>query len=192
MTAPHKGLSDKFFTGNPETDDGGATRVRVDTSRTGFWAGHEFRISYPLSIPAATPTVLKFVSPVNFIIQLQNVSSDTEGVIFEAYRDTQGTEGGTFGTAVNVYSNNFQSTTPEYSTQISISTGGTFTPDGGQVSVETIRLKVNNATAQQSTVAAESIGERGLAAGTYYLKFTNLSGSGTALGVYNLVWEERP
>lgn len=192
MSTPRHGLTNKFYTGNPMTDDNGASRVRVDTGRSGFFAGHEFRISYPLSIPAATPVVLKFVSPVDFILQLQSLSADSEGILFQAYRDTQGTEGGTFGTTVPSFRNNFMSDVPDYTQQVAITTGGSFAPDGGQMAVETIRLRVSNATAQESTVSADAAGERGLAAGTYYLKFSNLPASGTALGVYNLIWEERP
>jgi hypothetical protein len=170
----------------------GTARLRVDVSQTGFWEGREFRISVPLSIPAATPVVLKFVAPINFILESQGLTCDEQGILFQAYRSTQGTEGGSFSTEVPIYSNNFQSTSPTYAHQATITTGGTFTPDGGQQSVETVRVKTAGSTAQAVTVGGSVRGERGLAAGAYYLKFSNLTGSGTAQGVYSLIFEERP
>ena len=167
-------------------------RIKVDVSQTGFWEGREFRISVPLSIPAATPVVLKFVAPIDFILQSQGLTCDEQGILFQAYRSTQGAEGGSFSTAMPIYSNNFQSTAPAYAHQATISTGGSFTPDGGQQSVETIRLKTSGSTAQAVTVGGSVRGERGLVAGTYYLKFSNLTGSGTSQGVYSLIFEERP
>jgi hypothetical protein len=188
MTVVRNGIQINLLTG--QSDE--TTRLRVDVSQTGFWEGREFRISVPLSIPAATPVVLKFVSPINFILESQGLTCDEQGILFQAYRSTQGTEGGSFSTEVPIYSNNFQSTSPTYAHQATITTGGTFTPDGGQQSVETVRVKTAGATAQQSTVGGSVRGERGLAAGAYYLKFSNLTGSGTAQGVYSLIFEERP
>ncbi len=187
----HRGLPLHLFTLDP-SDTSTNARLRVDVAQTGFFDGREFRISYPLSIATTSEVVLKFVSPIDFILQNQNLSSDSEGIIFRAYRSTQGTEGGTFGTSVDVFANNFQAKAPNYARQVTLTTGGTFTPDGGQDAVETIRVRVNGATAMSSTVGAVAQGERGLAAGTYYLVFSNITGSGTALGVYDLIWEERP
>ena len=170
----------------------GTARLRVDVSQTGFWEGREFRVSVPLSIPSATPTVIKFVAPIDFILQSQGLTCDEQGILFQAYRSTQGAEGGSFSTAIPIYSNNFQSTAPTYAHQATISTGGSFTPNVGQQSVETIRLKTSGSTAQAVTVGGSVRGERGLAAGTYYLKFSNLTGSGTSQGVYSLIFEERP
>jgi hypothetical protein len=187
-------ISPNQFPSSVLTSDGENTaRLKVDIGQTGFWEGREFRISEKLSIPSATPLVMKFVAPVNFILTLQTLSCDAEAIEFEAFRDSQGTEGGTFGDTVAIYSNNTQSTTPDYTGQISITSGGTFTPDAlpAGKAVEFIRLKTANATAQRTTVGGAVAGERGLGAGTYYLKFTNY-GSGTATGVYTLVWQEQP
>ena len=126
----------------------GTARLRVDVSQTGFWEGREFRVSVPLSIPTGTPTVLKFVSPIDFILQSQGLTCDEHGILFQAYRSTQGTEGGSFSTSIPVYSNNFQSTVPMYESQVMITTGGTFTPDAGQQSVETARILTAGATAR--------------------------------------------
>jgi hypothetical protein len=188
MTVVRNGIQPNLLTGS----SGDTARLRVDVSQTGFWEGREFRISVPLSIPSSTPTVLKFVAPIDFILQSQGLTCDEHGILFQAYRSTQGAEGGSFSTAIPIYANNFQSTAPVYAHQATITTGGTFTPDGGQQSVETIRLKTSGSTAQAVTVGGSVRGERGLAAGAYYLKFSNLTGSGTAQGVYSLIFEERP
>ena len=82
---------------------------------------------------------------------------------------------------------------PEYTFLTSITTGGTFTPNVGQVSVEVIRARSATATAQQQSVGGSTFGERGLGAGTFYLVFARMTGiSGDCKGVYNLVIEERP
>lgn len=163
-------------------------RLQVDVSQTGFWEGREFRISYEYSI-STTPRVLKFFSSVDFVLLSQTLSCDAEGVKFQAYRE--GTEGGTFSTVVPIWRNNFtaEAEATEYTRQAVITTGGTFTPSGS--SVETIRILTSNATAQRSSVGGSAIKERGLAAGTYYLMLSNLLGSGTATGVFDLIWEER-
>jgi hypothetical protein len=163
----------------------GLRRLRVDVGRTGFWEAREFRISFPLDI-GASPTVLKFVSPVDFILQHQEFSVDAESYKFEAFRD--GTEGGTF-TEVPIYGNNIQLSAPDYTRQAETYTGGTFTPSSP--AVETVRMRSAGSTAQAATVGGAVTGERGLAAGTYYLVFTRL-GTQNALGVYTLIWEERP
>lgn len=161
-----------------------------DLQDTAFLEGRELRISVPLSITAATPVVLKFTTSRDFYLTSQGLTCDAEGILFEAFRSTQGVEGGTFGTAVPIYSNNFTKSTRAHTPSTLITTGGTFTPNGGQTSVETVRLRTAGATAQASTVGGVVQGRRGLAAGTYYLKFANLTGSGTALGVYSLRFEE--
>ena len=167
-------------------------RLKVDVGQTGFWEGREFRVSYELSISSSVSRVLKFSSPVDFILQSQSLTCDEHGILFQAYRALQGNEGGVFDGYVPIYKNNFQSTAPGYTGQVAITTGGTFTPIDVNSSVETIRLRTANATAQAVTVGGAVSGERGLAAGDYYLVFSNLAGSGTALGVYSLIFEERP
>ena len=156
-----------------------------------FLEGREFRVSYPLSIPAGVPVVLKFVAITDFDLTLQTLTCDTESILFEAFRSTQGSESGTFTNDVPIYRNNGKTTTlPSITPKTSITTGGDFTPDVGQTSVETIRLRTSGATAQASTVGEEIQGKRGLPPGTYYLKFSVLSGSSTAAGVYTLKFEE--
>lgn len=176
------------------SEDPNTSRLKVDIGQTGFWEGREFRISEEISIPSGSEVVFKFVSPINFILTKQSIECDQEGIKFEAFRSAQGTEGGTFDQSVAIYGNNIQTGTPSYTGQIAITTGGTFTPAAlpSGKAVEIIRLRTASATAQRTSVGGSASGERGLAADTYYLKFTNLTGNGTASGTYALTFQEQP
>lgn len=165
-------------------------RLKTDVSDTAFWEGKEYRIDQEILGLGATPLVFKVVAVTDFIIQTQSLSCDAGGIRFRAYRAGQGTEGGTFGTTVPVYSVNFMNETGGgVPSQMVITKGGTFTPTATQV--ETIRIVTSNATSQQATVSGQVGDERGLPAGTYYLVLDNIAQSGTSNGVYTLKWEER-
>ena len=165
-------------------------RQKVDVANTAFWEGKEYRISYEYSV-GATPIVMRFECTKDFILQLQRLSCDSEAVRLRAYRSTQGTEGGTFGTVIPIRKVNFMSETDDVPTATNITTGGTFTPDVGEESVETLRLRTSNSTAQKVTVTGAVGDERGLAADVYYLIIERIDGSGNATGVFDLKWEER-
>ena len=165
-------------------------RLKVEQGDSGYVLGTQFRISVPLTVDNGTPVVLRFESPIDFELIEQGLETNQRGITFEAYRSTQGTETGIYDTDVPVYKNNIQSTAVDYTQQVSITTGGGFTPDVGQTAVETLNALSASATAQRSTVFAGAQGRRGLAAGTYYLSFSKLGGSGTALGVYSLIFNE--
>lgn len=165
-------------------------RIKVEDADPAYALGQQFRISYPLEINNSNPTILRVVSPVDFELLSQNIETHQRGITFEAYRDIQGVASGIFDSAVPIYKNNFQSTARDYAGQVTIDTGGVFTPNVGQTPVETLNALSASATAQRSTVFAGAMGKRGLAAGTYYLSFSKLGGSGTALGVYSLIFNE--
>ncbi|UVL22402.1 hypothetical protein [Pseudomonas donghuensis] len=168
-------------------------RLRVDPGQTGFFKRRMWRISFEFTALGATPIVLKVVVPVNFIIHHQALSVDEGGCSLRAYRTGQGTEGGTFGTTVPLYSVNFMTEESAYTFQSVVTTGGTFTPGVNDIAVETTRVRAANATAQATTVSGSTFGERGLAGSTYYLQMSNLPGvSGTSAGVFSLIVEERP
>lgn len=152
------------------------------SAERGFWEGREFR----LELSIAGPVVIKFESPVDFILRSQTLASNDGLATFKAWGASQGTPGGTFATPVNVLPNNGMSDAPVYARQTTINTGGTFTPTGGQVPRETIDILASTATAQIATVGSSSIKARGLPAGTYYLAFTGTNAK------YKLIFEERP
>ena len=163
----------------------GTKRVKVDNGQTGFFERREFRISQELSIPTDTPLVIKFSSPVNFILWEQVISCDAHLMKFEAI--VGGTPSGAFSTPVTIWGKNRMTEQQAYQGQVTVSTGGTVT--GGQVA-EVLRIRAANATAQQSSVGETVSSERGLPAGDYYLRLS--AEGGTATGTISLVWEERP
>lgn len=151
-----------------------------------FFEGKEFRTYFDFSSGNGTYKVIKFVSPVNFILHLQDFSLDDGELRFEAV--VQGTEGGSFATALPIVGTNRtnERPTPLYTSVASLTTGGTHT--GGTI-VELLKMKTANASAQQSTVGAALGDERALPPGTYYLRFNSVSATE---GIYTLRWEERP
>lgn len=165
------------------SDDPTVARLKVDVAQTGFWEGREFRLEREI----AGLTVIKFVSPINFILQLQAFASHDGEATLAVYSANQGSEGGTFE-SLTPNPNNAMSTTPSYTPQIDLSIGGTFTPSDNDPNFarEFVRVVSASATAQQSTVGGSGIKERGLGANTYYLVFTGLKSS------YRLIYEERP
>ena len=167
-------------------------RLRVKDDDPSYTLGTQFRISYPLTITSGSPITLRFISPINFELIEQGLESHQSGFSLEAFRSTQGAETGTFNTDIPLYKNNSQSTANDYFASISVQTGGGFTPSNGELSVETLNVLSASSTAQKSTSFAGASGKRGLSAGTYYLKFSKLGGSGDALGVYSLIFNENP
>lgn len=159
------------------------SRIRVDQGQTGFWEGREFRFD----LEVAGSLVVKFSSPVNFILQSQTLESREGLATFTAYRGIDGTPGGSFvaDDIVNL-PNNAMSDTPAYTKQTVITAGGTFTPNENAVPRELIKVEAATATAQNQTVGGAAVPERGLPAGDYYLMFTGTDAS------YRLVYEERP
>lgn len=167
-------------------------RLKVEDADPAYALGQQFRISYPVEVSNGNTVFLRVISPVDFELVAQNLETHQSGITFEAYRDIQGTPSGTFDADVPIYKNNFQSTASAYTGQVTIDTGGVFTPNVGQTPVETIQVLSAQSTAQKSSVTISAMGKRGLAAGTYYLSFSKLGGLGTALGVYSLIFNENP
>jgi len=163
-------------------------RIRVDVAETSFFEGREFRSFFELNIAAGQTQVLKFVANRNFILHEQSLAIESGSIRVVAVAG-DGTPGGSFNVSLPVIGKNrmTERPTPYYVSDTLISTGGTHT---GGTEVEVIRVTAANATAQQTTVGAIAADDRGLPAGTYYIRFQNI-GSGAVVGVYNLFWEER-
>lgn len=170
-------------------------RLRVDVGQTGFFRGREARSFFEFNIPANNVQIIKFVSPVNFILIEQSVSVDAGSIRFQAL--TGATEVATFNTSVPIFGKNrmTERESPFYNFQVTITTHAAPVAFGSGITggtvTENVRVVAANATAQQQTVSGGAQTERGLPAGTYYLRLHNF-GSGAATGVYSLVWEERP
>lgn len=177
-------LSPDLYTSSTE----GFRRLRVDSGQTGFFEGREFRTFYELNIASGASVYIRFTSPIDFIIFEQSLTLDSGSVRFTALSGATG--GGTYSNTLPVIGKNRMASrkSPFYSAQSTIASGGT--ASGGSI-VELFRVVAANASAQQQTVLGASSTERGLPAGTYYLRLENI-GNGAATGVYSLIWEERP
>lgn len=79
--------------------------------------------------------------------------------------------------------------TPIYTNQLTVDS----IPSGGSLSGSTVldilRVVAANSTAQQTIVESGTFNERGIAAGTYYIKIENI-GTGAVTGVIRAFWSE--
>jgi len=170
-------------------------RLRVDVGQTGLFEGREFRMVRKLIIPAATPRVFKFHSTVDFILMEQSLSAAAGDIEYYAYTEDDGVESGSFSTNVMTISKNRSAFYRDYDggryvSNVTITTGGDFTPTNPEVYVDYDRAKTSGATVQQISVRGGDDTVRYLPAGTYYLKLSSLSG--TSEGRFAIAWEERP
>ena len=170
-------------------------RIRVDVGQTGLYEGREFRLVRKISVPLATPLVYRFTSTVDFILFEQELNTTVGDIELRAWRDIQGTPTGTFSTVVPTFGKNISNTyrlydDVRYVSQVTVSTGGGFTPTDVEAYVDYDRAKTSGATAQQSSVSGGDDSARYLAAGTYYLVLESLDA--TSVGRFQLAWEERP
>lgn len=165
----------------------GYERMRVDSGQTGFFEGREFRSFLDLSLAVGASQVIRVTTPCPIHLSGQNLSVDAGKVRMDVYLSP--TPSGTWNSALPIIGKN---RTPErrfpyYVPQLTLDTGGTIT--GGTL-VETIRAAASGNGSNQSTVGANMDDVRGLPAGTYYIKFTNID-NGTSNAIYSLWWEER-
>ena len=170
------------------SDTEGFRRLRVDIGQTGFFEGREFRIFREFSIAAGATFVLRITVPINAILFEQGVEIDAGSL--RVTNALGGTPGGAFSEVITPIGKNNMSTrpTPFYAPQITWAAGGTHT--GGLV-FDIHRAVAANATAQQTTVGNIVGDERGVAVGTYYVRYENF-GAGTATGTLWFFYEERP
>ncbi len=178
------------YTSNQE----GFSRLQVDVGQTGFFEGREFRVVRKVTVTAGTPFTYKFTSAVDFILFEQSVSATEGDLEYYVWRASNVTENTPFNTVVPVFGKNNSSEYRlygglRYVTATTITTGGTITVTNPDLYADYDRAKTSGATAQQVTVGGSPESARYLAAGTYYLQFTSLSG--TSIGRFDIAWEER-
>lgn len=159
--------------------------MKVDVAQTGFFEGREFRMSFPFDIASGASDVLRFTATTDFILWEQRIEVDEGFLIYTPTINPDTATG--FTTPVTQYGKNRMSVAPVVTNTVTVTNGGAIT--GGTV-VETIRIKVANASGQQQTVGGVAASERGLPAGDYYLML-HAEGSRTR-GVINLTYEIRP
>ena len=160
----------------------------MDVGQTGFFAGREFRTFREINIAAGQSLVLKFVVPINVILEQQGIELDSGSI--RITNSVGGTPGGSFAETLPVLGKNNMSErpTPLYTPQVVVTAGGTIT---GATTLDVHRVVAATATAQQSTVGNVVGDERGIAANTYHVTYENF-GSGAATGTLWFIWEERP
>lgn len=178
-----------------EADPNQVTRLRVDSGQIGFWQGWQFRSYLELDIPVAGPAVCaRFVSPVNFILWAQALDLTQGALRLEVFTGAVVPSGvwttvPSFG--VNRMTGKTAQVTP-YVQQAVLETGGQFT-GGTPVDLLMVRAAAQNVGAQNVGIQTD---ERGLPPGSYYVRISTITGglvvNDDALGVYHILWEERP
>lgn len=173
---------------------GPSQRLRVDPGQTGFFAGRMFRSFVNIIIPVAGPTVqFRFTSPINFILWSQVLTLTQGAIQLDVY--TAATDSGGWTTSLPIIGVNRMTERPSpfYTSQITIDTGGNFT--GGTL---VDQLLVNSGSNQGNSFSQNAGGEtteRGLPPGTYFGRFSTLTGGivpvDAAHLIYSLNWEER-
>lgn len=173
---------------------GPSQRLRVDPGQTGFFAGRMFRTFLDSVIPVAGPSVqVRFVSPINFILWSQVLTLTQGAVQLEVY--TSATDLGGWTTALPIIGINrmTERPTPLYTPLITIDTGGNFS--GGTLVDKMIINAGSNIGNQSSQNAGGETTERGLPAGTYFIRLGTLTGGIAPIdashSLYTLTWEER-
>lgn len=164
------------------------SRLKVEVGSSAFSAQRAFRGFYEFSIPTATRRVIRFSSPINFKLKLQDLSVDTGGIRLVV--NTGVTPTGVY-TPIQMFGMNRTLPVTGYVQQTSMATGGDFT--GGTI-VEVVRVRSASATAATATVSGDTGNTgRDLPPGDYYILLEPLSGvAGTSTGVYSLEVEELP
>lgn len=165
-----------------------AERVNAQLGAAGFDAGKEFRTFYEMTILQGASAYFKVSTPIDLVLQGIGMQVDDGYVSFEAYVNVTSPTG--FVTSLPIIAANRMSTrpTPLYASQVTFTTGGTFT---GGIRTDLLRIKTANNSNSSATQDASVPGFRGLGTGDYYLKMNNL-GSGSALAIMKARWEERP
>lgn len=168
--------------------DGPNRRLRVDVGQTGFFAGREFRTFKRYELAGSASVYVKVVSPVNFILQGLGLQVDLGHVHLEAYAGV--TEGESFSVALPILGANrmTERPLPLYESQMTMHDGGSFT---GGTMLDLLSVKADTQSSQSTTQDASVAGERGLPAGSYYLKIINQENSAAEL-IIRARWEERP
>ncbi len=168
-----------------------ARRLRVDIGQTGFFEGREFRTFNRMSMTTDQVIYLRFTCPVDFILFDEQIVLNSGEIDHTAYRSATNITGTWSDLPVIGRNTMTRRPLPYYQPvgkmQI-LSPGGSFT--GTDEVGPPLIPKAANATAQQTSVPAGNSRERGLSAGTYYLRSRCVSGPLYGVGYWD--WEELP
>lgn len=159
---------------------GNNPRLRVDPGSTGFFDGREFRTYFEITVN----TVVQVTVPINVILRNTSLAVHDGQIRLESV--VGGTPGGSFSTPLPVIPRNNMTEAPVYTPVVTMFAGGTHT-DGTVLDI--LEVKTAGATGQATSVGASADDERGIAANTYYFRFTV---TGVTRGIFKASWEERP
>lgn len=176
---------------------GPSQRLRVDPGQTGFFAGRMFRTYLEAVIPTAGPTVqARFISPVDFILWSQTFTLTQGALRCEIFLNPATVTGTWSPVPAGIIGVNrmAERPTPFYTPQVTVEYGagsGNFT---GGTAVDLMMIRTASQNGQSSNVGLGQT-ERGLPAGTYYVRFSTLAGglavNDAAQMLYAIEWEER-
>ena len=173
--------------------DGDIGRIRTEEGSTALALNQAFRTSEPLSLDTVTnPSIqFEFNSPINFTLINQSITCDLGGFLYQVYREDQGTVATAFSTPTRILRRNARTDAPSYTGQISINSGGVFTPNPLEVPVDTIRVLAGGNVKKISNVSGAEDSKRGLPPCKYYILIAPLAGiTGALLGVLELLFDE--
>jgi hypothetical protein len=166
---------------------GPSQRLRVDSGQTGFFAGREARTFKELNLAALGVYTLQFVSPVNFIVQIIEISIETGILKYESFSGA--TPAGSYSETLPILKTNSMTEVPAvYTPQMVITAGGTVS---GGTNLDISRVRANAITVQATTVGSIEDNVRGYPPGTYYVRLTNISAMDPVVGTIKFRWEER-
>lgn len=163
-------------------------RIKTDTELTSFFAGLQARTFREISLAAGATLYVKMVRPTDIIIRRFGLYVNAGELRCEIYRGA--TIAGVWAESLPVIPKNEISARPlpQYVPQSHLEAGGTFS--GGTL-YDVIDVKTAGAGGQQLTVGNTRDDILGAPAGTGFYKFSN-PGSGTAVGIFTLAWDELP
>lgn len=150
---------------------------------TAFELGQSFRSFKLLSIPGTSTYTVKIVLPKPVYFTRFDIAIDSGIVQVETI--IGGVSGGTFSETLPVIKLNLATPTIYTPTTV-LTAGGTLT--GGTV-IDIVRQKTDSNATRATSVIQDDRQVRGIAAGTYYWRFNNLSND-VLNGTVKVEWEE--
>jgi len=164
---------------------GPEARLQVDQAQTSFFTGKQFRTFKELSIVGNGELYIQATVSADIILLGVQLACDVGSFKLETLAG--GTVGTTFTIPEPVIRKNTMSTCPVVSSVVLLNSGGTVS---GSTVIDTIRVKTSGNSNLSTSVGATVADERGVGAGVYYFKFTNLDNA-TSTGVFHTFWEDR-
>jgi hypothetical protein len=190
------GYGNRFkFTSDPYS---GYDRLRVDEAQTSFFEGREFRVFQELTLSGGATKTYRVAPGCDIVLYELAVESDSGWLRVETLAGGSAT--GTFSETITPIGANLMTASGNrrrkpndtfYATATAV-TAATDAVVTGATTIDIFRLKTSTNSGQASSVGAQSQAERGAAAGTYYIRLTNLDSNSAASCVIRARWEERP